>query len=157
MVLFFFFLMIRRPPRSTLFPYTTLFRSLFRPANPPGERGRRSRALAPGPGVAVRLILERRYAHLAVSSEWIELRVQSRLHDGAEPGVGPGGWEGGATQSVTPPFPLRAGRQRRGAVHIRRADSAGGRHRASGRLSDTTVAKLRRRAAHARDRHAARC
>src|SRR5476649_3001935 len=26
---FFFFLMIRRPPRSTLFPYTTLFRSLF--------------------------------------------------------------------------------------------------------------------------------
>src|SRR5690348_18271676 len=26
-VIFFFFLMIRRPPRSTLFPYTTLFRS----------------------------------------------------------------------------------------------------------------------------------
>src|SRR2546427_11667681 len=26
--LFFFFLMIRRPPRSTLFPYTTLFRSM---------------------------------------------------------------------------------------------------------------------------------
>src|SRR3712207_7879506 len=25
---FFFFLMIRRPPRSTLFPYTTLFRSV---------------------------------------------------------------------------------------------------------------------------------
>src|SRR2546430_6486780 len=27
MTFFFFFLMIRRPPRSTLFPYTTLFRS----------------------------------------------------------------------------------------------------------------------------------
>src|SRR3989337_1165287 len=27
---FFFFLMIRRPPRSTLFPYTTLFRSVSR-------------------------------------------------------------------------------------------------------------------------------
>src|SRR6202047_3912035 len=27
-VSFFFFLMIRRPPRSTLFPYTTLFRSV---------------------------------------------------------------------------------------------------------------------------------
>src|SRR2546423_14887047 len=27
--LFLFFLMIRRPPRSTLFPYTTLFRSWF--------------------------------------------------------------------------------------------------------------------------------
>src|SRR2546429_3414087 len=29
-VLLFFFLMIRRPPRSTLFPYTTLFRSFPR-------------------------------------------------------------------------------------------------------------------------------
>src|SRR3712207_9293114 len=29
----FFFLMIRRPPRSTLFPYTTLFRSLRATAN----------------------------------------------------------------------------------------------------------------------------
>src|SRR5205807_8861496 len=28
--IFFFFLMIRRPPRSTLFPYTTLFRSFAR-------------------------------------------------------------------------------------------------------------------------------
>src|SRR2546426_11929811 len=32
--LFFFFLMIRRPPRSTLFPYTTLFRSRLRQAIP---------------------------------------------------------------------------------------------------------------------------
>src|SRR6266571_7256681 len=31
---FFFFLMIRRPPRSTLFPYTTLFRSRSRTAIP---------------------------------------------------------------------------------------------------------------------------
>src|SRR5216683_7838393 len=35
-VFFFFFLMIRRPPRSTLFPYTTLFRS-------PAQPGRQSR------------------------------------------------------------------------------------------------------------------
>src|SRR5688572_33263041 len=28
-IIFFFFLMIRRPPRSTLFPYTTLFRSSY--------------------------------------------------------------------------------------------------------------------------------
>src|SRR5256886_16340482 len=27
--MYLFFLMIRRPPRSTLFPYTTLFRSIF--------------------------------------------------------------------------------------------------------------------------------
>src|SRR5476649_3003287 len=32
--LFFFFLMIRRPPRSTLFPYTTLFRPAQPPAGP---------------------------------------------------------------------------------------------------------------------------
>src|SRR5947209_13477028 len=31
--LFFFFLMIRRPPRSTLFPYTTLFRSITESGN----------------------------------------------------------------------------------------------------------------------------
>src|SRR3989449_10074436 len=31
---FFFFLMIRRPPRSTLFPYTTLFRSRAEPVHP---------------------------------------------------------------------------------------------------------------------------
>src|SRR3712207_7381010 len=30
-MLVFFFLMIRRPPRSTLFPYTTLFRSVSAP------------------------------------------------------------------------------------------------------------------------------
>src|SRR5947199_7090243 len=29
MFFFLFFLLIRRPPRSTLFPYTTLFRSIF--------------------------------------------------------------------------------------------------------------------------------
>src|SRR2546428_12394119 len=39
---FFFFLMIRRPPRSTLFPYTTLFRSrssLFERTRAPRTRG----------------------------------------------------------------------------------------------------------------------
>src|SRR6266850_3210896 len=36
---FFFFLMIRRPPRSTLFPYTTLFRS------PTGSSRRRTRSI----------------------------------------------------------------------------------------------------------------
>src|SRR6266513_3758845 len=34
---FFFFLMIRRPPRSTLFPYTTLFRSPH--VESPSQRG----------------------------------------------------------------------------------------------------------------------
>src|SRR3970040_2796833 len=42
LVYVFFFLMIRRPPRSTLFPYTTLFRSSpsgFRPWCVRGELG----------------------------------------------------------------------------------------------------------------------
>src|SRR5438046_9861428 len=43
----FFFLMIRRPPRSTLFPYTTLFRS--------GERPRAGRPLGQA-AVAVLLL-----------------------------------------------------------------------------------------------------
>src|SRR5687768_17985347 len=37
--LFFFFLMIRRPPRSTLFPYTTLFRSFSQAHCANGEDG----------------------------------------------------------------------------------------------------------------------
>src|SRR2546423_9459 len=36
---FFFFLMIRRPPRSTLFPYTTLFRSPASARPDPNRRG----------------------------------------------------------------------------------------------------------------------
>src|SRR2546426_5700114 len=40
---YFFFLMIRRPPRSTLFPYTTLFRSVV----PPVPRGRRRPGVNP--------------------------------------------------------------------------------------------------------------
>src|SRR3989338_7991404 len=31
LLFFLFFLMIRRPPKSTLFPYTTLFRSIYLP------------------------------------------------------------------------------------------------------------------------------
>src|SRR6266511_3854933 len=37
--LLFFFLMIRRPPRSTLFPYTTLFRSVKFGYTPPDPQG----------------------------------------------------------------------------------------------------------------------
>src|SRR5579864_1571884 len=44
--LFFFFLMIRRPPRSTLFPYTTLFRSSCAPATPSWSRARSDPAWA---------------------------------------------------------------------------------------------------------------
>src|SRR2546426_8393764 len=41
--------MIRRPPRSTLFPYTTLFRSLRRPAEGDGAAQRRGPRLGSRP------------------------------------------------------------------------------------------------------------
>src|SRR5690349_24131019 len=54
----FFFSMIRRPPRSTLFPYTTLFRSRRKPRPrelrsqrpPPRRRRHRRRRSRPRPG-----------------------------------------------------------------------------------------------------------
>src|SRR5690349_23350605 len=47
---FFFFLMIRRPPRSTLFPYTTLFRSGCCGTTPEHTRQMRVAATAPATG-----------------------------------------------------------------------------------------------------------
>src|SRR2546421_973604 len=69
-LLFFFFLMIRRPPRSTLFPYTTLFRSLTtrlpgraRACARPARAGAApSRPRAPGDGPRVRRAPIRRSA-----------------------------------------------------------------------------------------------
>src|SRR6266403_2022712 len=59
--LLFFFLMIRRPPRSTLFPYTTLFRSRPGDGREPLGRawpgaGRAARRPYPGAGRAGRLV-----------------------------------------------------------------------------------------------------
>src|SRR5260370_34978978 len=48
--IFFFFLMIRRPPRSTLFPYTTLFRSSRRQLAVAVDR-QHARACAVGHGL----------------------------------------------------------------------------------------------------------
>src|SRR6266568_6010541 len=45
----FFFLMIRRPPRSTLFPYTTLFRSAAALAAPPAPSAAPPAPSAPPP------------------------------------------------------------------------------------------------------------
>src|SRR2546430_2414460 len=45
----FFFLMIRRPPRSTLFPYTTLFRSRVGGGVPPPARDVGAEGLRPAP------------------------------------------------------------------------------------------------------------
>src|SRR2546429_2305613 len=66
--------MIRRPPRSTLFPYTTLFRSIF-VANP-AEGSRHNR------GCAVDLTLYglKTGAPIEMRSEEHTSELQSRLH-----------------------------------------------------------------------------
>src|SRR2546422_7921702 len=68
--------MIRRPPRSTLFPYTTLFRSLpagTRAAPPAGQRARRH-PLGRHPG------LPARRGRRCDRSEEHTSELQSRLH-----------------------------------------------------------------------------
>src|SRR2546422_11370362 len=52
-LLFFFFLMIRRPPRSTLFPYTTLFRSSVHAHSPAAALRRVLHLLGSGKDVAL--------------------------------------------------------------------------------------------------------
>src|SRR2546429_6148295 len=71
---FFFFLMIRRPPRSTLFPYTTLFRSRGARGAPRRARGG-GRGRAPRPSRARRLNRPRWRRSEEHTSE-----LQSRLH-----------------------------------------------------------------------------
>src|SRR2546422_5226213 len=66
--LYFFFLMIRRPPRSTLFPYTTLFRSLEVPIQDPEH------------WEAEHPRLYRLAANLYQRSEEHTSELQSRLH-----------------------------------------------------------------------------
>src|SRR6266540_4842263 len=68
----FFFLMIRRPPRSTLFPYTTLFRSGPHRGERPHHLGRGSR---PEPRAQAP-----RHAHLDRRSEEHTSELQSH-HD----------------------------------------------------------------------------
>src|SRR2546422_8175791 len=73
-LLLFFFLMIRRPPRSTLFPYTTLFRSRHRALGRRGPVGAGvSRGRVPRGGGAGR-------EAPAPRSEEHTSELQSRLH-----------------------------------------------------------------------------
>src|SRR2546422_10611703 len=69
----FFFLMIRRPPRSTLFPYTTLFRSR------PGDRDRHRAALRQSEGAdrPLRGLPQRRIARAQPALERWSLRRAS--------------------------------------------------------------------------------
>src|SRR2546422_2732278 len=77
--------MIRRPPRSTLFPYTTLFRSRRRPragrCETHGVAGRRADLVVSGGLRAAHARLHDRGIEKAVSrSEEHTSELQSRLH-----------------------------------------------------------------------------
>src|SRR3712207_7174391 len=91
----FFFLMIRRPPRSTLFPYATLFRSTgdHRPGRSPGRRhpGRRGGVAGPyrarraggagrGGGAGKVLVISDIHANLVARSEEHTAELQSRQY-----------------------------------------------------------------------------
>src|SRR3712207_7712792 len=73
---FFFFLMIRRPPRSTLFPYTTLFRSAGRL----GGRVERPRVAGGGRGRGHGRPGDRRRPRRARRSEEHTSELQSRQY-----------------------------------------------------------------------------
>src|SRR2546429_1274604 len=87
----FFFLMIRRPPRSTLFPYTTLFRSGVR-APPTGRPRGRVASHDPEPhwparGVLAAVAVARQRAAVSARAPrggGTSLRVR-RVHRGARP------------------------------------------------------------------------
>src|SRR5438105_5441612 len=74
--------MLRRPPRSTLFPYTTLFRSLADAPDRP-DRARRLRERLCGRAAVIRaerafdrrLVLDRKSTRLNSSHEWISYAV----------------------------------------------------------------------------------
>src|SRR3712207_7726260 len=80
---YFFFLMIRRPPRSTLFPYTTLFRSVRRlraPRRPSRGRARLVRRRRPAPaGEAVHRLVRPEGRRLDRSEEHTS-ELQSRQY-----------------------------------------------------------------------------
>src|SRR6266496_2812329 len=84
---FFFFLMIRRPPRSTLFPYTTLFRSRCRGFDLTRDLGYRfpdfrGAAHAPAPRALAELCrarLEERYPHGSAHRAEAEQRLAEEL------------------------------------------------------------------------------
>src|SRR5256886_7086455 len=72
MYMLFFFLMIRRPPRSTLFPYTTLFRS----------RKARFAAISQCTRTRMKLCIESDVRGVAVMTSSIDKSIASELIDG---------------------------------------------------------------------------
>src|SRR2546430_11443445 len=86
--------MIRRPPRSTLFPYTTLFRSRIRPVESLTDAGGvgvippRHEIAVGSPGAAVEPAPGKRAAVVAQLAESCELLARLAYHLGRVLGVG---------------------------------------------------------------------
>src|SRR5689334_24099425 len=78
MFIFFFFLMIRRPPRSTLFPYTTLFRSSG--AMPGPSSATLSTTTSGSPGSSATVTVTRAVGGVWVRSEEHTSELQSQFH-----------------------------------------------------------------------------
>src|SRR3712207_6213600 len=95
--------MIRRPPRSTLFPYTTLFRSLL-PRRPPrrGPAGLRGGPAILRPGRRVRSG-RRRFRHRPRDPVPRAVLARPRLHGPSRPGWLAGGAGPGAGTAAEPP------------------------------------------------------
>src|SRR3989442_11341913 len=101
-LLFFFFLMIRRPPRSTLFPYTTLFRSPRSSSWPSSEscqrtweRGTRSSRseehtseLQSRPHLVCRLLLEKKkyHEHRVLPHSYLQTDIRRQHQEGRKRG-----------------------------------------------------------------------
>src|SRR3712207_9092544 len=80
LITLFFFLMIRRPPRSTLFPYTTLFRSLSKVERLAEVRGKRKFLIEIDGGVKTDNIAQMKKAGVDVRSEEHTSELQSRQY-----------------------------------------------------------------------------
>src|SRR2546429_5979815 len=99
--------MIRRPPRSTLFPYTTLFRSVMTRATAELHRERADAALAPADDLMAA------FAGLPVANIG-DARDRMGMLDGGirtlwrgarDGGPGPTGWGGSGGKPPPPPAP----------------------------------------------------
>src|ERR1022692_435777 len=117
----FFFLMIRRPPRSTLFPYTTLFRSAFAATGAAfpfasallgWQRGRseeHTSELQSPCNLVCRLLLEKKKTFLAwllfrLTSHWQQLSLSGSSGIANDlPGQAPPSFDNSST-CIYPPF-----------------------------------------------------
>src|SRR3989442_14547136 len=116
--------MIRRPPRSTLFPYTTLFRSLFHFSSAPlphvdemaGDRGRRGHRRADEMRAAARALAA---FEIAVGGRGATLaRIEPiGIHAQAHRAAGLAPLEADVAKDAVQPLALGLGLHQPGAAH----------------------------------------